>query len=60
MTPRLVALDAFVTLTLYRFDLEEGALTFVNAGHTPGLVSHLHDDAFYSILGNNLDQLLVW
>ena len=38
LTPRLVELSSFVTLALYRFDLEAGTLTFVNAGHTPGLL----------------------
>ena len=38
LTPRLVELSSFVTLALYRFDLEAGTLTCVNAGHTPGLL----------------------
>ena len=54
MTPRLIALDAFVTLTLYRFDLQAGTLTFCNAGHTPGLVSNARDAWPRSILGENL------
>ncbi len=54
MTPRLIALDAFVTLTLYRFDLEAGTLTFCNAGHTPGLVYNPLEDWPRSILGENL------
>ena len=54
LTPRLIALDSFVTLALYRFDLEKGALTFVNAGHTPGLLSRAHGARVESVHGQNL------
>ncbi len=38
LTPRLIELETFVTLALYRFDLADGRLSYVNAGHTPGLL----------------------
>lgn len=38
LTPRLIELNTFVTLALYRFDQHQSHLTYVNAGHTPGLL----------------------
>ena len=38
LTPRLTKLSSFVRLALYRFDLEAGTLSCVNAGHTPALL----------------------
>lgn len=40
LTPRLIELDTFVTLALYRFDTSAATLCLVNAGHTPGLLWH--------------------
>jgi len=53
LTPRLVELDTFVTLALYRFDLASGSLTFVNAGHTAGLLRR-RDGSVETILGDNV------
>lgn len=38
LNPRLVALDTFVTLALYRFDRAAGQLICINAGHTPAIL----------------------
>ena len=54
MTPRLIELNSFVTLALYRFDLDLGTLTLVNAGHTPALLVHAHSGEVKSILGENM------
>jgi PAS domain S-box-containing protein len=53
LTPRLIELETFVTLALYRFDLADGRLTFVNAGHTPGLLLR-GGGGLERILGENL------
>jgi anti-sigma regulatory factor (Ser/Thr protein kinase) len=53
LTPRLIELETFVTLALYRFDLGRGGLTFVNAGHTPGLLLRA-DGTVQRILGENI------
>ena len=53
LTPRLVELNTFVTLALYRFDLASSTLTFVNAGHTPGLLCR-QDGVVEPILGENV------
>jgi len=53
LTSRLVELDTFVTLALYRFDLARGNLTFVNAGHTAGLLLRA-GGGVESILGENV------
>jgi sigma-B regulation protein RsbU (phosphoserine phosphatase) len=54
MTPRLITLNSFVTLALYRFDLALGTLTYVNAGHPSGfLVSSISGKA-QRILGENM------
>ena len=54
LTPRLAELSSFVTLALYRFDLEAGTLTFVNAGHTPGLLLSAKQGQVLIIMGENL------
>ena len=54
LTPRLIDLNSFVTLALYRFDVLEGSLVFVNAGHTPGLLLRAQEQAIESIMGENL------
>lgn len=38
LTSRLVELNSFATLALYRFDRKVGRLIYVNAGHPPGLL----------------------
>ena len=43
LTPHLIELNAFVTLTLYRFDGTAGTLCFVNAGHTPASLAAMRD-----------------
>lgn len=53
LTPRLIELDSFVTLALYRFDLAAGSMTYVNAGHTPGLFISAAG-AIHGVLGVNL------
>lgn len=54
LTNRLLQLETFVTLALYRFDLATNTLTRVNAGHTPALLVR-EDDASIEILhGDNL------
>ena len=54
LTPQLMALSSFATLALYRFDLEAGTLTYVNAGHTPGLLARGPGARPVAILGDNL------
>lgn len=54
LTPRLIDLSTFVTLALYRFDLAAKTVTFVNAGHTPGLLARGDGGQIESILGSNL------
>jgi serine phosphatase RsbU (regulator of sigma subunit) len=54
LTPRLVELASFATLVLYRFDLNAGTLTYVNAGHTTGLLMRAGSDSLAQIQGDNL------
>ena len=54
LTSRLIALSSFVTLALYRFDLRTGTLTYVNAGHTPGLIKRAEGPHIETIVGDNL------
>lgn len=54
LTPRLISLDSFATLALYRFDQQAGTLTYVNAGHTPGLLTCGDDRKVVAIVGDNL------
>ena len=53
LTRRLIELDTFVTMALYRFDLAAGTMTYVNAGHTAGLLRR-RDGAIHRVLGENL------
>ena len=54
LTPRLTELSSFVTLALYRFDLEAGTLTCVNAGHTPGLLLSAKQGQVLTIASENM------
>ena len=54
LTPQFIGLSTFATLALYRFDLGVGTLTYVNAGHTPGLLARAKDSALAIIMGDNL------
>ena len=54
LTKQLVEISSFVTLALYRFDLDAGTLTYVNAGHTPGLLTRAGGARPIAILGDNL------
>jgi diguanylate cyclase (GGDEF)-like protein len=47
-------LSSFVTLALYRFDLEAGTLTYVNAGHTHGLLMSAAQGKVVLVAGENL------
>jgi len=53
LTPRLIELDVFVTLALYRFDFSAGSMRFVNAGHTEGLLLEAGGN-LCTVLGDNL------
>ena len=54
LTPRLIGLSSFATLALYRIDMEAGTLTYVNAGHTPGLIARSSHGPIEEVLGENL------
>ena len=54
LTPRLVELASFATLALYRFDLAAHTLTYVNAGHTPGLLLRAQQSRAIPLAGENL------
>lgn len=54
LTPKLIGLEAFVTAALYRFDLDAGTVTYVNAGHTNGMLLREGAQAPESVCGDNL------
>lgn len=54
LTPELIALESFVTLTLARLDRAAGTMRWVNAGHTPLLLARSRDVAPIELPGNNL------
>jgi serine phosphatase RsbU (regulator of sigma subunit) len=54
LTPRLTELASFATLALYRFDLATGTLSYVNAGHTPGLLLRAQARQAVAVQGVNL------
>lgn len=53
ITPELIRLDCFATLSLLRFEQARARLTWVNAGHTPTLLAHA-DGRIEQLLGDNL------
>jgi phosphoserine phosphatase RsbU/P len=53
-TPALIEQDAFVTLSLLRFDRETLTMTWVNAGHTPTLYLAKDSQTVNRLTGNNL------
>lgn len=52
LTPRLIGLQTFATLALYRFDLAAGTLTLVSAGHPPALLEQA--GTIQTVEGDNL------
>lgn len=54
MSSKLMSMNCFVTLALYTFDVEAGTLTFVNAGHTPALLSRLGSAQVELLQADNL------
>jgi serine phosphatase RsbU (regulator of sigma subunit) len=54
LTPRLAELASFASLALYRFDLGANTLTYVNAGHTPGLLLRAQQTSAMLLTGENL------
>lgn len=54
LSPRLLELSSFVSLALYRFDLEAGTLTYVNAGHSPALLLSAKEGKVLTVAGENL------
>ena len=54
LTPPMIAMSLFATLALYRFYLDAGTLIYVNAGHTPGLLTRGPGARPVAILGDNL------
>jgi diguanylate cyclase (GGDEF)-like protein/PAS domain S-box-containing protein len=53
LTPRLAALSLSVGLVLYRFDINTGTLSYVNAGHQPGLHWSATQRCVLSVPGEN-------
>lgn len=54
LTPELINLDVFVTLALYRIDRNALTITWVNAGHTPGLLTTTDTDNVFELHANNM------
>ncbi len=54
LTPELIRLDVFVTLALYRIDRDAMTITWVNAGHTPGLLATTDQPYVIELSANNL------
>ncbi len=54
LTPRLLELASFATLVLYRFNLNAGTLTYLNPGHTSGLLMRAGSAPTVQIQGDNL------
>jgi len=51
ITPRLIALESFVTLSYLRFDLASNIVTMVDAGHTP--LIHIGSHGLRLVSGHN-------
>jgi CHASE1-domain containing sensor protein/serine phosphatase RsbU (regulator of sigma subunit)/anti-sigma regulatory factor (Ser/Thr protein kinase) len=54
VTPELIKLNSFVTLSLLRFDHSAMTLTMVNAGHTPALQVSKNGQCLNKLAGDNL------
>jgi anti-sigma regulatory factor (Ser/Thr protein kinase) len=54
MTPELIGLGTFVTLTLLRLDRAAQTLSCVNAGHAPTLLARRGEDEIHELPGDNL------
>ena len=54
LTPDLIHLGRFVTLTLLRVNRKQNSITWVNAGHTPTLLGRAETGETLELLGDNL------
>ena len=54
ITPHLIGLETFVTLSLLRFDRIAQTVTWVNAGHTPTLLARHAEHDVAELFGDNL------
>jgi PAS domain S-box-containing protein len=52
VTPELIAINAFVTMSLLRIDCQARTVTWVNAGHTPTLLAQ--GQQVTELIGDNL------
>ena len=52
LTPELLQIESFVTLSLLRLDCQTGLVTWVNAGHTPTLLAQ--GQQVTELIGDNL------
>ncbi len=51
---QLIDLESYATVALYRVNLSDISLTYVNAGHTPALLCERSSGALLELLGHNL------
>ena len=54
ITPRLIQLETFVTMTLLRFDSATQTITWVNAGHMPTLLAPQDGRDIIDLVGGNM------
>jgi PAS domain S-box-containing protein len=54
ITPELIGIDSFATLSLVRVDRLKKTVTWVNAGHTPTLLARSGGHEVVELLGDNL------
>ncbi len=54
ITPELMRIESFVTLSLVRVNRQENTVTWVNAGHTPSLLVRNDGQKVLELLGDNL------
>ena len=54
ITPQLIQLNTFVTMSLLRIDRRAGTLTWVNAGHTPLLLASGDQPSLRQLSSDNL------